>query len=172
MRVLFFASNLRRGYWTLRLSIDLEHLGCLNESLSVAEDGFLDPRVRASSRTTLQRVLRLGKPPRRKKTPSFSESVKRKITEGRPLNCKTGMKSRFYGEDKEQCGVGQLPMQYYVGAGGGWQGVHTESGIWLTIFGLLLWDIIFSDVPDVFRTRFQVLLSKTITIAFVVASLF
>ncbi|XP_028059433.1 fanconi-associated nuclease 1 homolog isoform X2 [Camellia sinensis] len=155
-----FTSDGRRGYWTLRLSIDLEHLGCLNESLSVAEDGLLDPWVRAGSRTALQRlVLRLGKPPRRWKTPSFSESVKRKITEvhvqGRPLNCRTGMKSRFYGEDGEQCGVEQLAMQYYSGEGGGWQGVHTESGIWLTIFGLLLWDIIFSDVPDVFRTRFQ-----------------
>ncbi|KAI8011134.1 hypothetical protein LOK49_LG06G02225 [Camellia lanceoleosa] len=155
-----FMSDGRRGYWTLRLSIDLEHLGCLNESLSVAEDGLLDPWVRAGSRTALQRrVLRLEKPPRRWKTPSFSESVKRKITEvhvqGRPLNCRTGMKSRFYGEDGEQCGVEQLAMQYYAGEGGGWQGVHTESGIWLTIFGLLLWDIIFSDIPDVFRTRFQ-----------------
>ncbi|KAF7150610.1 hypothetical protein RHSIM_Rhsim02G0071300 [Rhododendron simsii] len=155
-----FTSDRRRGYWTLRLSIDLEHVGCLNESLSVAEDGLLDPSVRAGSRMALQRrVLRLGKPPRRWKTPSFSESVKRKITEvhvqGRPLNCRTGMKSRFYGEDGEQCGVEELAMQYYGVEGGGWQSVHTESGIWLTIFGLLLWDAIFADVPDVFRTRFQ-----------------
>ncbi|CAL5370348.1 unnamed protein product [Camellia sinensis] len=72
-----FVSDGRRGYWTLRLSIDLEHLGCLNGSLLVAEDGLLDPCARAGSRTALQRrVLRLGKPPR-----SFSESVKRKITE-------------------------------------------------------------------------------------------
>jgi hypothetical protein len=69
-----------------------------------------------------------------------------------------GMKNRFYGEDGEQCGVEQLALQYYAGEGGGWQGVHTESGIWLTIFGLLMWDIIFSDVPNVFRTRFQVCL--------------
>jgi len=67
-----------------------------------------------------------------------------------------GMKNRFYGEDGEQCGVEQLALQYYAGEGGGWQGVHTESGIWLTIFGLLMWDIIFSNVPNVFRTRFQV----------------
>lgn len=67
-----------------------------------------------------------------------------------------GMKSRFYGEDGEQCGVEQLALQYYAGEGGGWEGVHTESGIWLTIFGLLMWDIVFSDVPDVFRSKFQV----------------
>ncbi|CBI39437.3 unnamed protein product, partial [Vitis vinifera] len=155
-----FTCDGRRGYWTLRLSVDLEHLGRLNESLSVAEDGLLDPWVRAGSRMALQRrVLRLGKPPRRWKTPCYSEAIKRKIIEvhvqGRPLNCETGMKSRFYGEDGEQCGVEQLALQYYAGEGGGWQGVHTESGIWLTIFGLLMWDIIFADVPNVFHTRFQ-----------------
>ncbi|KAK4387981.1 Fanconi-associated nuclease 1 [Sesamum angolense] len=150
----------RRGYWTLRLSVDLEHVGRLDESLQVAEDGLLDPWVRAGSRVALQRrVLRLGKPPRRWKVPSYSESVKRKIFEvhvqGRPLNCKTGMKSIFYNEDGEQCGVEQLALHYYAGEGGGWQGVHTESGIWLTIFGVLMWDIIFADVPNVFRTKFQ-----------------
>ncbi|KAK9991346.1 hypothetical protein SO802_026331 [Lithocarpus litseifolius] len=155
-----FTCDGRRGYWTLRLSINLEHTGYPNESLTVAEDGLQDPWVRAGSRMALQRrILRLGKPPRRWKTPSFSASIKRKITEvhvqGRPLNCEMGMKNRFYGEDGEQCGVEQLALQYYAGEGGGWQGVHTESGIWLTIFGLLMWDIIFSNVPNVFRTRFQ-----------------
>jgi Fanconi-associated nuclease 1 len=71
------------------------------------------------------------------------------------LNCEAGIKSRFYGEDGAQCGVEQLALQYYAGEGG-WQGVHTESGIWLTIFALLMWDIIFSDLPNVFRNRFQV----------------
>ncbi|KAL9360720.1 hypothetical protein Peur_048843 [Populus x canadensis] len=159
-RLLFiFTCDGRRGNWTLRLSIDLEHVGCPNESLFVAEDGLLDPWVRAGSRMALQRrVLRLGKPPRRWKAPSFSLFIKRKIREvhiqGRPLNCEAGIKSRFYGEDGAQCGVEQLALQYYAGEGG-WQGVHTESGIWLTIFALLMWDIIFSDLPNVFRNRFQ-----------------
>ncbi|GKV25046.1 hypothetical protein SLEP1_g34555 [Rubroshorea leprosula] len=155
-----FTCDRRRGYWTVRLSIDLEHIGCPNESLSVAEAGLMDPWVRAGSRVTLQRrVLRLGKPPRRWKVPCFSESIKRRITEvhvqGRPLNCEAGAKSRFYGEDGEQCGVEQLALQYYAGEGGRWQGVHTESGIWLAIFSLLMWDVLFSDVPNVFRSRFQ-----------------
>ena len=33
-----FICDGRRGYWTLRLSVDLEHLGRLNERLSVTED--------------------------------------------------------------------------------------------------------------------------------------
>ncbi|MCL7050723.1 hypothetical protein MKW94_002963 [Papaver nudicaule] len=151
----------RRGYWTLRLSVDLEHMGRLNESLTVAEEGLLDPWVRAGSKMALQRrILRLGKPPRRWKIPSFSESIKRAIKEvqvlGRPLNCDLGLKSRFYGEDGEQCGVEELALQYYANEGGGWHGVHTESGIWMTIFGLIMWDVIFAEIPDVFHNRFQV----------------
>ncbi|KAI4344868.1 hypothetical protein L6164_012055 [Bauhinia variegata] len=156
----FFTCDIRRGYWTLRLSIDLEHLGYIDQSLQVAENGLLDPWVRAGSRMGLQRrVLRLGRPPRRWKAPNFSKSILRKIPEvyvqGRPLNSELGAKSRFYNEEGEQCGVEQLALHYYSGEGGGWHGVHTESGIWLTIFGLLMWDIIFADMPNVFYTRFQ-----------------
>ncbi|KAG0454962.1 hypothetical protein HPP92_024254 [Vanilla planifolia] len=151
----------RRGYWTLRLSVDLEHLGQFNESLSVAEEGIGDPWIRAGSRIAIQRrVLRLGKPPRRWKIPCYAEAVKRKITEvkitGRPLNNETGTKNLFYSYDGELCGVEQLALEYYAGEGGGWQGVHSESGIWMTIFGLLMWDVIFSPVPNVFLSKFQV----------------
>ncbi|KAF2324159.1 hypothetical protein GH714_008930 [Hevea brasiliensis] len=34
------------------------------------------------------------------------------------LNCEIGKKSRFYGENGEQCGVEQLALQYYAGEGG------------------------------------------------------
>ena len=34
-------------------------------------------------------------------------------------------------------------------------GMHAEGGIWATLFGLLMWDALFADVPDVFRTQFQ-----------------
>lgn len=48
----------------------------------MAENGLLDPWVRAGSRMALQRrVLRLGKPPRRWKVPSFSRSALRNIPE-------------------------------------------------------------------------------------------
>nr|CAD1836469.1 unnamed protein product [Ananas comosus var. bracteatus] len=154
-------SDSRRGYWTLRLSVDLEHMGCLNESLLVAEEGVLDKWVRAGSKMALQRrVLRLCKPPRRWKTPNYAESIKRIIKEvnimGRPLICEVGAKNVFYGYDGELCGVEQLALQYYAEEGGGWQGIHSESGIWMTIFGLLMWDVLFADVPDVFRSKFQI----------------
>ncbi|XP_078172244.1 zinc ion binding/nucleic acid binding/hydrolase isoform X2 [Carex rostrata] len=151
----------RRGYWTLRLSINLEHKGYFNESLMVAEEGINDPWVRAGSKMALQkRVLRLGKPPRRWKLPSYADSVRRSIPEvsivGRPLNGRVGEKNLFYGYNGELCGVEELALQYFTQEeGGGWHGVHSESGIWMTIFGLLMWDVIFSDVPNVFCSKFQ-----------------
>ena len=76
--------------------------------------------------------------------------------EGRPLNCETGTKNLFYGYDGELCGVEQLALQYYADEGGAWQGTHSEGGIWMTIFGLLMWDVMFSDIQDVFQSKFQV----------------
>lgn len=52
--------------------------------------------------------------------------------------------------------VEQLILEYYaLSANGAWRGVHCESGIWTTLFTLLLWDELFLPVPDVFRTPFQ-----------------
>lgn len=33
--------------------------------------------------------------------------------------------------------------------------MHTEGGIWSMLFGLLMWDVLFAPVPDVFRNQFQ-----------------
>jgi len=57
-------------------------VGRANESLSTAEGGAIDPWVRAGSKFALQRrVLRLSKPPRRWKVPSYADYVKRNIRE-------------------------------------------------------------------------------------------
>lgn len=36
-------------------------------------------------------------------------------------------------------------------AGGCWQGAHTEGIVWHTLFGLLMWPVLFAPVPEVFR---------------------
>ncbi len=72
----------RRGYWTVRLSTDLDHLGRKEESLQVAEAGVNDSCIRGGDRLALQRrVIRLSKPPRRWRRPSYAESLERKWEE-------------------------------------------------------------------------------------------
>ncbi len=39
--------------------------------------------------------------------------------------------------------------------GDGWQGWHCEGSVLYAIFGLLMWDVIYSDLPDVFLTPYQ-----------------
>ncbi len=38
---------------------------------------------------------------------------------------------------------------------GGWQGWHCEGSVIYAIYGLLMWDVIYSDCPDVFLTPYQ-----------------
>lgn len=49
--------------------------------------------------------------------------------------------------------VEELALEHYASAeGGGWVGVHSEGGVWATLFGLLMWDVLFGvEVEDVFR---------------------
>ncbi|GBF88189.1 fanconi-associated nuclease [Raphidocelis subcapitata] len=152
----------RRGAWWARLSINLEHLKQADAALEAAEAALADPYVRHGDRLALQRrVLRLGKPPRRWKLPAWAaaalaEPAERRVV-GRPLAGSIGSRNRYYGYDgSQQVNVEELALQHYAReAEGGWRGIHTEGGIWATLFGLVMWDILFSDVPGVFQTPFQ-----------------
>eukprot|EP00775_Hariotina_reticulata_P006708 gene6708-6929_t len=139
----------RRGDWWTRLAINLEHQGQVEQALEAVEASLADSWVRGGDLLGLQRrLLRLGKPPRRWKRPSWSRQVEWEPPElaitGRPLNCTTGAKSRFYGLDGSQVSVEELALQHYATPeGGGWQGLHSEGGVWATLFGLLMWDVLF-----------------------------
>ncbi len=39
--------------------------------------------------------------------------------------------------------------------GGASAGLHCEGGVWSMLFGLLMWDCLFTDIPDTLRTQFQ-----------------
>lgn len=151
----------RRGHWWIRLSTNLEHLGRISDSLEIAESALADGSLNPGDRLSLQRrVVRLSKPPRRWKKPSFTAEAQYEPREvciqGKPLAVVTGIKSRFYGYDGEQCSVEELALQYYASEEGGkFIGVHAEGGIFATLFGLLLWPVLFACVSDVFRTPFQ-----------------
>ncbi|KAG2484067.1 hypothetical protein HYH03_017087 [Edaphochlamys debaryana] len=56
----------------------------------------------------------------------------------------------------EVVSVEELALLHYASpAGGGWRGVHSEGGVWGTLWGLLLWDVLFMEVDEVFRSPFQ-----------------
>ncbi|KIK55162.1 hypothetical protein GYMLUDRAFT_76710 [Collybiopsis luxurians FD-317 M1] len=57
----------------------------------------------------------------------------------------------------DTCNVEQRALQYYASEeGGGYQGLHSETCILTTVFGLLFWDILFANVPGAFETKFQI----------------
>jgi hypothetical protein len=39
--------------------------------------------------------------------------------------------------------------------------MHSENGIFKTLFGILMWDVLFADIPGVFMTPFQGMLTAT-----------
>jgi len=60
------------------------------------------------------------------------------------------------GYDGKPCSVEKLALQHYAQPeGGGWEGMHSETGIFKTLFGILMWDVLFAEVPGVFLSPFQ-----------------
>lgn len=154
----------KRGDWHTRLSIDLEHLGDIDAALAASEAALLDPFVRFGDKLGLQRrVIRLGKPPRRWKKPAWASELlwepREKVIFSSPLAEERGIKSQFKSllDPSRLVSVEQLALEHYSSQeGGSWKGVHSEGGVWSTLFGLLFWDLIFSStIPEVFRSRFQ-----------------
>ena len=128
----------------------------------IAETGLADESLSPGDVLALRRrVLRLAKPPRRWRKPAWASIALREPKEVRvtatPLNSVPGMKSVFVGLDGQPCSVEELALQHYaLPENGSWRGMHSEGGIWATLFGLLLWPVLFSDgVEDTFRTPFQ-----------------
>lgn len=39
--------------------------------------------------------------------------------------------------------------------GGGWEGFHDEGAVLRSLFSLLMWEILFTSLPDVFISPFQ-----------------
>ncbi|KAH0583471.1 hypothetical protein H2248_009100 [Termitomyces sp. 'cryptogamus'] len=62
-------------------------------------------------------------------------------------------KSLWRGRNGEQINVECRALQYYEDLG--YKGFHSETRILTTLFALLFWDIIFTDVPGAFETMHQ-----------------
>jgi len=158
----------KRGRWWERLTINLHtHLQRHDEAIAACQAALADNWLRASERGAIaKRLHKICKAKRRgiplgvRVPPQLR--WRETVIYGKPINCRAGQKSVFYGYDDQLCSVEELALQHYAGEGEGiaeeeaWTGLHSEGRIWGILFGLLLWDVIFAPVPHVFQTPFQV----------------
>lgn len=138
-----------RGFWWNRLLIDLQHLKRPNEALETGESALADDWVRHGHRISIQRqILKLSKPPRKWKLPSWASQVSQlppQVTfEAMSIESQIGIKLQFHGRSGN-VSVEELALEYYSeDQNGSWKGIHTENSLWHTLFGILFWDIIFA----------------------------
>jgi len=162
-----------RGRWWNRLALNLEkHLSNGRLALAVARAGLADPAVSAGDlvdlRLRAQRLWRSkqgnncrGPNPVSALTAAADDRLDALVAQvtllGVPSNRKAGCKSHFFsGKDNSMCSVEQLCLEHYAQpSAGSWTGVHCEGGLFLTLFALLMFDIIFAPIPGAFRHEFQ-----------------
>ncbi|NXE09073.1 FAN1 nuclease, partial [Lophotis ruficrista] len=169
-----------RGRWWDRLALNLhQHLKNTKKAVDCIRKGLADPFVRTGHRLALyQRAQRIQDSPSGKQfrclfqdLPLIAVEDATHVTIKGKLCPQMGMgKSVFLMEDigdeeggedvsvsTVMCSVEELALAHYRQNGFD-QGIHGEGSTFMTLYGILMWDIIFMDgIPDVFRNSYQVL---------------
>ncbi|KAM9092586.1 fanconi-associated nuclease 1 isoform 1-T2 [Megaptera novaeangliae] len=160
-----------RGRWWDRLALNLhQHLKRLEPAIKCITAGLADPDVRTGHRLSLyQRAVRLRASPSCQKyahlfrqLPEITvDDVKHVTVTGRLCPQHGPGKSVFVLEARGTapatvlCSVEELALAHYRRCGFD-QGIHGEGSTFSTLYGLLLWDVIFMDgIPDAFRNAYQ-----------------
>ncbi|CAL8261452.1 unnamed protein product [Merluccius merluccius] len=165
-----------RGRWWDRLALNLhQHLKQPDQAICAIRDGLSDPLVRTGHQLSLhQRAVRMKESPSMKKhvltlkdLPTIDvQDVTHVTIRGQlfPHEGGTGksvflMPAEDQGEEHRNatimCSVEELSLAHYRKQGFD-QGIHGEGSTFSTLFGLLLWDVIFMEgIPDVFRNPYQ-----------------
>nr|XP_040019378.1 fanconi-associated nuclease 1 [Gasterosteus aculeatus aculeatus] len=164
-----------RGRWWDRLALNLhQHLKKPEQAICAIRDGLSDPLVRTGHKLSLhQRAVRMNESASMKKyrlqlkdLPTIQvEDVTHVTIRGQLFPHEGGMgKSKFLlpaneGDESAEatviCSVEELSLAHYHQQGFD-QGIHGEGSTFSTLFGLLLWDVIFMEgIPDVFRNSYQ-----------------
>ncbi|XP_022410349.1 fanconi-associated nuclease 1 isoform X2 [Delphinapterus leucas] len=160
-----------RGRWWDRLALNLhQHLKRLEPAIKCITAGLVDPDVRTGHRLSLyQRAVRLRASPSCQKyahlfrqLPEVTvDDVKHVTVTGRLCPQSGPGKSVFVLEAGGTapatvlCSVEELALAHYRRCGFD-QGIHGEGSTFSTLYGLLLWDVIFMDgIPDAFRNAYQ-----------------
>ncbi|XP_031472301.1 fanconi-associated nuclease 1 isoform X1 [Phasianus colchicus] len=168
-----------RGRWWDRLALNLhQHLKNTKQAVDCIRNGLADPFVRTGHRLALyMRALRIRDSPSCRQLrclfhdlPDITVEDVTHVTIKGKMCPQTGLgKSVFLMEDigdEEEgsqdcsvstvmCSVEELALTHYRQNGFD-QGIHGEGSTFITLYGILMWDIIFMDgVPDVFRNSYQ-----------------
>ncbi|NWH66960.1 FAN1 nuclease, partial [Geococcyx californianus] len=167
-----------RGRWWDRLALNLhQHLKNTKKAIDCIRRGLADPSVRTGHRLSLyQRALRIRDSPSCRQfrclfhdLPVITVEDVTHVTIKGKMCPQMGMgKSVFLMEDigdedrgedvsvsTVMCSVEELALTHYRQNGFD-QGIHGEGSTFLTLYGILMWDIIFMDnIPDVFRNSYQ-----------------
>ncbi|NXG18929.1 FAN1 nuclease, partial [Grallaria varia] len=167
-----------RGRWWDRLALNLhQHLKNTKKAVGCIRRGLADPFVRTGHRLALSlRALRIRDSPSCRQfralvqdLPVMTVEDVTHVTINGKMCPQMGMgKSVFLMEDigdedgEEDCSVStvmcsveELALTHYRRNGFD-QGIHGEGSTFLTLYGILMWDIIFMDnIPDVFRNSYQ-----------------
>eukprot|EP00039_Didymoeca_costata_P003853 m.70122 g.70122 ORF g.70122 m.70122 type:complete len:947 (+) comp12109_c0_seq1:351-3191(+) len=150
----------RRGRWYRQLALHLDkHVDLPKEALELCKRGVDDPAVRTGHRLNLiQRAHRIA----RAKFPQLVNTLppvgimKPKTIQ---INANALEGDRDVGEGVKYrdgdtlCGVEELVLRHAERQG--WSGVHCEGSFFKTLFGLLFWEILYLDLPGMFRTPYQ-----------------
>ncbi|NXN93402.1 FAN1 nuclease, partial [Rhinopomastus cyanomelas] len=167
-----------RGRWWDRLALNLhQHLKNTGKAIDCIRNGLADPFVRTGHRLALyQRALRIREAPSCRQfrclfsdLPVITVEDVAHVTIRGKMCPQLGMgKSVFLMEniaDEEgaedisvstvMCSVEDVALTHYRQNGFD-QGIHGEGSTFITLYGILMWDIIFKDdIPDVFRNSYQ-----------------
>ncbi|KAJ6642446.1 Fanconi-associated nuclease 1 [Pseudolycoriella hygida] len=154
-----------KGKWLERLAIDLDkHLKKPNEALEFIVNGLKDTQVKVGPRYSIyQRGQRLAKSlnPRTPITFSncseydFEKCAEVTITSetlGRNVNGRQNIFTTTNEDGDITCiPVEEAALRHYK-KNGFTQGLHSEAIVYHALLNLMLWDAVYSNIPDAFRT--------------------
>lgn len=149
----------RRGDWWERLILDShKHLKCSEELVrELCQVALEDVHVRTGSRWAINKRLNKLSEACESQSDSLEDLVV-DVIEKEPVdaNSKKGQSVMYYFDDKEDVviGVEDLAIRHYQAQG--WDGVHSESGLFTMLFAIVFWDVLFCSLPDVFQTPYQI----------------
>ena len=149
----------RRGSWWESLALIQDyHLKDKVGAMETARLGLDDPDTTHGSRLALQIRLNKLSPNYTLTSPFQPKEVTIDIVAIEGSGSAANSKKIYLCVEEEGsvlCGVEDAALNYYIKNNNFREGLHCEGGIISTLFAILCWDLIFSDLDNVFFNKYQ-----------------